>query len=84
MDEDSQDLPEPSENREHTILLSGDLGMSAHPRPLLEEDFIDLGGHIPALFEDGFTCLHNHLNKLEFDNGDIISNNPYCKDERVN
>ena len=83
MDEDSQDLPEPSENREHTILLSGDLGMSAHPRPLLEEDFIDLGGHIPVLFEDGFTCLHNHLNKLEFDNGDI-SNNPYCKDERVN
>ena len=61
MDEDSEDLLEPSENREHTILLDGNLGLSVHPRPLLEEDFIDLGGHIPELFEDGSTCQHNHL-----------------------
>ena len=71
MDEDFEDLIVPSENCEHTILLHGDLGLSVHPRPLLEEDFIQLGGHIPELFEDGSTCLHNHLMELEEDYGVI-------------
>ena len=41
MDEDSEELSEPLENQEHTI-LSGELGISLHPRLLLTEDFIDL------------------------------------------
>ena len=69
----SEELPEPIEYREHTILLSGELGISLHPRPLLEQDFVDLGGQILELFEDGFTCshIHHHIKDLESSSGDI-------------
>ena len=39
----------------------------------MTKDFIDPGGHIPELFEDGYTCAHicHHIKDLESINGDI-------------
>ena len=86
--EDSEELSEPSEDHEHTILLSQELGLSLQPCPITKENFIDLGGFVPELFEDGFTCLHVHHPKdqisgdLEFQHS--LSNHTYCKDEIIN
>ena len=48
------------ENREHTIILSEELRLSIHPRPITDEDAEELGSLIPEQFEDGFECSHSH------------------------
>ena len=73
MDQDFEEFSEPSEDQEFTILLSEELGLSLHPHPLLEENFLELGGQIPELFQDGYTCSHAHHSSRDQESGGNVS-----------
>ena len=60
MDENLEDELDVEENHKHTIILSEELRLSIHPRPITAEDAEELGSFIPEQFEDGFKCSHSH------------------------